>query len=82
MSTVNVSLKGDVKQFERGVSAYDIAKIIGPGLAKAACACTVDGEACDLRTPIAHDCTLSIETFDTPEGKHAFWHTASHVMAE
>ncbi|MEG2083793.1 MAG: threonine--tRNA ligase, partial [Oscillospiraceae bacterium] len=55
---------------------------IGPGLAKAACACTVDGEACDLRTPIAHDCTLSIETFDTPEGKHAFWHTASHVMAE
>lgn len=42
----------------------------------------IDGENCDLRTVIDRDCTLSILTFDDPDGKKAFWHTASHILAQ
>ena len=52
------------------------------GLYKAACAARVDGEACDLRTPLEKDCSLEILTFEDKDGKHAFWHTAAHVMAQ
>ena len=82
MSMVKVSLKGDVKEFERGTTAAEIAKSIGMGLYKAACAAEIDGAVCDLRTPIERDCALSILTFDSKDGKHAFWHTGSHVLAE
>ena len=79
---IQVTLKGDKRQFEAGVTAAEVAKSIGAGLYKAACAAKVDGEACDLRTPLEKDCTLEIMTFDSPEGQHAFWHTAAHVMAQ
>ena len=79
---IQVTLKGDKRQFEEGVTAAEVAKSIGAGLYKAACAAKVDGEACDLRTPLEKDCTLEIMTFDSPEGQHAFWHTAAHVMAQ
>ena len=79
---IQVTLKGDVKEFEAGVSAADVAKSIGAGLYKAACACRIDGEDADLRTPLTKDCTLEILTFDSAEGKHAYWHTTAHIMAQ
>ena len=79
---INVDLKGTVRQYEAGVTAADVAKSIGMGLYKSACAAKVDGELCDLRTPLNQDCALEILTFEDPDGKHAFWHTAAHVMAQ
>lgn len=80
---VKVTLKGDVvKEFESGSSAADIAKSIGMGLYKAACAAKIDGVLCDLRTPVTKDCRLELLTFDDKDGQKAFWHTASHIMAQ
>lgn len=80
---VKVTLKGDiVKEFESGSSAADIAKAIGMGLYKAACAAKIDGVLCDLRTPVTKDCRLELLTFDDKDGQKAFWHTASHIMAQ
>ncbi|MEQ2518885.1 threonine--tRNA ligase [Ruthenibacterium sp. CLA-JM-H11] len=80
---IRVTLKDNVvKEFEAGVCPADIAKSLGMGLYKAACAARVDGEACDLRTPLEKDCSLEILTFEDKDGKHAFWHTAAHVMAQ
>ena len=72
---VKIDLKGQVKEFESGITAAEVAKSIGMGLYKSACAARIDGEVCDLRTPIDHDCALEILTFDSEEGKHAYWHT-------
>lgn len=77
-----VTLKGDVREYEAGTTIAEIAKSIGAGLYKAACAGKIDGEAVDLRTPVTKDCTVEIMTFDSPEGKHAYWHTTSHIMAQ
>lgn len=79
---IQVDLKGNIKEFEPGVSAAEVAKSIGMGLYKSACAARIDGQACDLRTVLEKDCALEILTFDDPDGKHAFWHTAAHVMAQ
>ena len=80
---VKVTLKGGVvREYEAGTSCADIAKSIGAGLYKSACAARIDGEACDLRTPVEKDCKLEICTFEDADGKHAYWHTAAHVMAQ
>ena len=80
---IQVKLKGDVvKEFENGITAMEVAKSLGMGLYKAACVCRIDGVVCDLRTPLTQDCALEILTFDDDEGKRAFRHTASHVMAQ
>ena len=79
---IHVSLKGEVREFESGTTVYGVAESIGAGLARAACAGKVDGQAVDLRTPLTKDCELEILTFDDPEGKHAYWHTTSHIMAQ
>ena len=79
---IKVTLKGDVREFESGVSVAEIAKSIGAGLYKSACAARVDGKVCDLRTVLNKDCEAEILTFDDPEGKKAFWHTTSHILAQ
>ena len=79
---IRVDLKGNMKEFEAGVSAAEVAKSIGMGLYKSACAAKVNGEVCDLRTALNEDCSLEILTFADKEGKEAFWHTAAHVMAQ
>lgn len=80
---INVELKGGVvKEFENGVTPAEIAKSIGMGLYKSVCAARVDNEVKDLRTPLTEDCKLELLTFDDPDGKHAFWHSASHVLAQ
>lgn len=80
---VNVTLKGGVvKEFESGSSIADIAKSLGMGLYKAACAGKINGTVCDLRTTVTEDCEVSILTFDDIDGKKAFWHTTAHIMAQ
>lgn len=79
---IKVDLKGSEKEFESGVSVAEVAKSIGMGLYKSACAAKVNGEVCDLRTVLNGDCKVEILTFDDKEGKKAYWHTASHIMAQ
>ena len=80
---VKVTLKEDVvKEFQSGTTVMDIAKSIGMGLYKAACLAKIDGETCDLRTPVTKDCHVEILTFDDEDGKKAFWHTTSHILAQ
>ncbi len=79
---ITIDLKGNSKQFEAGVSPAEVAKSIGMGLYKAACAARINGQVVDLRTPITEDCALEILTFDDPEGKKAYWHTTSHILAQ
>ncbi len=80
---VNVKLKDDIiKQYENGTTVSDIAKSLGMGLYKAACAGKINGKLVDLRTPVEEDCELSILTFEDAEGKGAYWHTTSHIMAQ
>ena len=73
---------GSFREFTPGQSAAEIVKEIGMGLYKAACCVKINGEVCDLRTPVTEDCTFEVCTFDDPDGKKTFWHTASHVLAQ
>ena len=82
MENVKLTLRGDVREFQSGVTAYEVAQSIGAGLAKAACAAKLNDKVIDLRTPITEDADLSILTFDDPDGKHAYWHSTSHVLAQ
>ena len=80
---IKITLKGGtVKEYEAGVTAMEVAKGLGAGLFKAACAAKVDGKVIDLRTAINESCEMQILTFEVEEGRRAFWHTASHVMAQ
>ena len=80
---INVELKGGVvKKFDSNITPAEIAKSIGAGLYKSVCCARVDGEVVDLRTELTDDCKLELLTFDDPDGKKAFWHTASHVLAQ
>ena len=80
---IKISLKdGVVKEYENGVTALEIAKSLGAGLYKAACVCRINGEVKDLRTPINKDSAVEILTFEDDEGKKAFRHTASHILAQ
>ena len=82
MANIKINLRGDIREYPSGVTGYEVAQSIGAGLAKAACAVSVNGEVMDLRLPITEDCELSVLTFDDPDGKHAYWHSTSHVMAQ
>ncbi|MGN1138839.1 MAG: threonine--tRNA ligase [Ruminococcus sp.] len=80
---INVELKGGVvNQYEENITPAEIAKSIGMGLYKSVCVAKINGEIFDLRTPITSDCKLELLTFDDNNGKKAFWHTASHVLAQ
>ncbi|MBL4933424.1 threonine--tRNA ligase [Clostridium paridis] len=80
---VKITLKdGSLKEFQEGLSVYEIAKSISEGLARVACCGIVNGNVVDLRHEINSDCELSICTFDSQEGKAAFRHTTSHILAQ
>ncbi len=80
---VKITLKGNVvKEYADGITAMEVAKDLGMGLYKVACVCKIDGVVSDLRTPVDKDCELEILTFDDEEGKKAFRHTASHILAQ
>ena len=79
---IKVTLKdGSVKEFDNAISVLDIAKSISEGLARNAYCGIVNGKVEDLRFVVDKDSTLEICTFDSQEGKNAFRHTASHVLA-
>ena len=73
---------GNVKEFESGITGLDIAKSISPKLAKEVLAVSVNGETWDLTRPIVHNADIKLFTWDDDEGKHAFWHSSAHLMAE
>ena len=80
---IELTLKdGSVRQAEAGQSAAEVIKGIGMGLYKAACCVKINGEVKDLRTVLTADCSFEVMTFDSMEGKKAFWHTASHILAQ
>ena len=80
---VKVTLKGgDVKEVAKGTSLIDIAFDISEGLARACTAAKVDGITKDLRDTVENDCAVSFLTFDDEEGRLAYRHTASHVLAQ
>ena len=80
---IKVELKdGSKKQVEAGQSVLDVAKSISEGLARVALAGRVDGKVVDLRYTLNKDCKLEILTFDDEDGKKAYWHTTSHIMAQ
>ena len=81
---IKVTLKdGAVLEVEKGSSIIEIAKKISEGLARVATCGEVDGEIRDLRYEVMKDCKLNIHTFESSiEGKKAYWHTTSHIMAQ
>ncbi|MCB2353196.1 threonine--tRNA ligase [Clostridium estertheticum] len=80
---INLKLKdGSIKSYESEITVIEVARDISEGLARVACAGMVDGETVDLRYKLTKDCELSILTFDSEEGKKAFRHTATHIMAQ
>lgn len=80
---IKVELKdGSIIEVEEGKSILDVAKQISQGLARMAMVGKVDEEVKDLRFELNKDCKLEILTFDSIEGKKAYWHTTSHIMAQ
>ena len=81
---IKVTLKdGKVLEVEKGKSVLEVAKEISEGLARMATCAEVNGEVRDIRYPIEEDCQLNICTFEnSEEGKKAYWHTASHILAQ
>ena len=81
---IKLELKdGSIKEVEPGMSIIEIAKNISEGLARVATAGRVNGEVKDLRTVLNEDCKLEILTFESDlDGKKAYWHTTSHIMAQ
>lgn len=80
---IELTLKdGSIRQAEAGQSAAEVIKGIGMGLYKAACCVKINGEVKDLRAVLTENCSFEVMTFDSIEGKKAFWHTASHILAQ
>ena len=80
---MKIQLKdGSVRNYENPVSVFEVAKELSEGLARVACAGEVDGNIVDLRYILSKDCTLSILTFEDENGKLAFRHTTSHILAQ
>ena len=73
---------GSVREYEKGVTALQIAESISPRLAAEVLAATVNGEVRDLTRPINDDSTLRLHKWDDEEAKHTFWHTSAHLLAE
>ncbi len=73
---------GSQREFEKGTTAYQVAESISPRLAADSLAAAVNGTTVDMTRPIEEDATIKFYKWDDAEGKHAFWHTSSHLLAE
>lgn len=71
-----------VKEFESGITPLQIAESISPRLAQEVLAATVNGQEWDLTRPVNEDAAIKLFKWDDPEGKHAFWHSSAHLLAE
>lgn len=80
---INITLPdGAVRQYEKGVSALDVAKSISEGLAKKVLAANINGQVCDASRPINEDASLKLLTWNDADGQMTFWHSSAHLMAE
>ncbi len=73
---------GTVREYEQGVTGLQIAESISPALARNVVSCGVNGETVELNRPIHEDATIALYKFEDEEGKHTFWHTSAHLLAE
>ena len=73
---------GSVREYEEGVTGFQIAESISPALARNVVSCGVNGETVELNRPINADATIALYKFEDEEGKHTFWHTSAHLLAE
>lgn len=73
---------GNVREYQEGVTGYDIASSLSNSLAKEVLAISVNGDVWDITRPITTDASIKLYKWDDPEGKHAFWHSSAHLMAE
>ncbi len=73
---------GSVREYPKGTTAYQVAEAISPRLAQDCLAASVDGETIELNRPINADASIKLHKWDDAEGKHAFWHSSAHLMAE
>ena len=73
---------GSVREYEQGVTGLQIAESISPALARNVVSCGVNGETVELNRPINEDATIALYKFEDEEGKHTFWHTSAHLLAE
>jgi len=73
---------GSVKQYESGVTPLDIAESISPRLAQDVLAASVNDQEWDISRPVTADAAIKLYKWDDPEGKHAFWHSSAHLLAE
>ena len=73
---------GSVREYEKGVTGLQIAESISPALARTVVSCGVNGETVELNRPINEDATIALYKFEDEEGKHTFWHTSAHLLAE
>ena len=73
---------GSVREFAKGTTAFQVAESISPRLAADSLAAEVNGATVDMMRPIDSDCSIKFFKWDDAEGKHAFWHTSSHLLAE
>lgn len=73
---------GSVREYAKGTTAYQVAESISPRLAADSLAAAVNGATVDLMRPIEEDASIKFYKWDDAEGKHAFWHTSSHLLAE
>ncbi len=80
---INITLPdGTVKEYEKGISGYEIARSISEGLARNAISIVANGQTVELMRPINEDAKIKICTWNDPEGKATFWHSSAHLMAE
>ena len=83
MATINITFPDQsVKQFESGVTPLQIAESLSPQLARDILAASVNDKEWDISRPITEDATINLFKWDDPEGKHAFWHSSAHLLAE
>ena len=73
---------GSVRSYEQGVTGFEIAESISPALARDVLSCAVNGETVELNRPIMEDAQLELFKWDDEQGKHTFWHTSAHLLAE
>ncbi len=73
---------GSIREYEAGVTGLQIAESISQRLAQDVIACSINGELTELNRPINEDATVILHKFDDDKGKHAFWHTSAHLLAE
>jgi threonyl-tRNA synthetase len=83
METIKITFPdGSVREYEKGITAHAVAAMISPGLARDILSVTVNGELRDINRPLESDAAVKFHKWDDEQGKHAFWHSSAHLLAE